>query len=189
LRLLKVFIDSITGISNLRGCKGVHWTSKHNFNLRAVLLDTKGPEIRTGKIKDGNKVLLEAGKELILTTDEEFKTSGTAEKIYITYKALCRTVKPGDVVLLSDGLIRLTVLDVGFNEVRCLINNTEQIGNKKGVNLPGLIVDLPALSSKDKEDLEFGVQNDVDFIAASFIRKPDDVVQIRQFVESKMILA
>lgn len=160
----------------------MHWSPSHNFNLRSVLLDTKGPEIRTGKMKDGKKVLLETGKEITLTTDKAFETTGTAEKIYITYDKLAETVKVGDTVLLSDGLITLTAVKVEGNEVRCVINNTEEIGNRKGVNLPGLIVELPALSEKDKSDLEFGVQHDVDFIAASFIRKASDVEQIKEFV-------
>lgn len=178
--------EALQRIEVLRSCRGVH--SKHNFNLRAVLLDTKGPEIRTGKMKDGNKVLLQTGNEITLTNDEAAKDCGTKEKIYITYKSLSTTVKQGDMILLSDGLIRLTVLHVNSQkkEVRCLINNTEELGNRKGVNLPGLIVDLPALSEKDKEDLEFGVKHDVDFIAASFIRKPSDVVQIRDYIASVM---
>lgn len=171
-----------TGINNLRACRGVHWSPTHNFNLRAVLLDTKGPEIRTGKMKDGKKIRLETGNEITLTTDRAFETIGTADKIYVTYDKLATTVKVGDTVLLSDGLIHLTAIHVDGNDVRCRINNTEEIGNRKGVNLPGLIVELPALSEKDKQDLDFGVQHDVDFIAASFIRKASDVEQIKTFV-------
>ncbi|TMW58962.1 hypothetical protein Poli38472_007107 [Pythium oligandrum] len=190
LRIMRInfshaeYDEALARINNLRSCRGVHWKPEKNFNLRAVLLDTKGPEIRTGKMRDSKKVKLEAGKEIVLTTDKAFETDGTAEKIYITYTKLTSTVKPGDTVLLADGLIHLTVLSVdGEHNVRCLINNTEEIGNRKGVNLPGLIVELPALSSKDKDDLEFGVKNDIDFIAASFIRKPSDVIEIREFVD------
>ncbi|DAZ93153.1 TPA: hypothetical protein N0F65_006352 [Lagenidium giganteum] len=178
--------EALMRIENLRACKGVHWSASQDFNLRAVLLDTKGPEIRTGKMAGGKKILLETGKHITLTNDEAFKTQGTPEKIYVTYKQLASTVKVGDTVLLADGLIRLTAVAVENNEVRCLINNTEELGNTKGVNLPGLIVELPALATKDKEDLEFGVKNDIDFIAASFIRKPEDVLEIREFVDQCM---
>ncbi|CCI50362.1 unnamed protein product [Albugo candida] len=180
--------EALQRIHNLRACRGVHSESQNTFNLRAVLLDTKGPEIRTGKMKNGKKVLLETGKEILLTNNKEFQEQGTAERIYITYPHLVDTVKSGDTVLLSDGLIRLNAIhvDKAKNEIRCVIQNTEELGNTKGVNLPGLQVNLPALSEKDKIDLMFGVQHDVDFIAASFIRKPSDVIEIREFVQSQM---
>lgn len=188
LRIMRInfshaeFDEAAMRIENLRKCRGVH--ASQDFNLRAVLHDTKGPEIRTGKMKGGNKVLLETGKEIVLTTDPAFETEGTADKIYVTYKALADTLSVGDTVLLADGLIRLTVVAVeASGDVRCVINNTEELGNRKGVNLPGLIVDLPALSEKDKRDLDFGVQHDIDFIAASFIRKASDVHEIRAFVD------
>lgn len=188
LRIMRInfshaeYDEALNRINNLRNSRGVHWSASHDFNLRAVLLDTKGPEIRTGKMKDGKKIRLETGKEIVLTTDKAFEVEGTPEKIYVTYEALTTTVKVGDTILLSDGLIDLTAVSVEGNEVRCRINNTEEIGNRKGVNLPGLIVDLPALSSKDKKDLEFGVINDVEFVAASFIRKASDVNEIRAFI-------
>ncbi|KAJ0400800.1 hypothetical protein ATCC90586_008087 [Pythium insidiosum] len=191
LRIMRInfshaeYDEALLRMKNLRACRGVHWSPEHNYNLRAVLLDTKGPEIRTGKMRDGKKIRLEAGKEIVLSTDAAVENDGTPEKIYVTYDKLATTVQPGDTVLLADGLIHLTVLEVESDkEVRCLIKNTEELGNKKGVNLPGLIVELPALSDKDKADLEFGVQNDIDFIAASFIRKPTDVLEIREFVQS-----
>ncbi|GLE07288.1 hypothetical protein PINS_up017418 [Pythium insidiosum] len=190
LRIMRInfshaeYEDARVRIENLRATRGVHWSPTHNYNLRAVLLDTKGPEIRTGKMRGGQKIRLEAGKEIVLTTDEAFKDDGTPEKIYITYKQLAQTVKPGDTVLIADGLFRLTVLKVeSQQEVRCLINNSEELGHRKGVNLPGLIVDLPALSEKDKQDLDFGVRHDIDFIAASFIRKPTDVLEMRAYVD------
>ncbi|TYZ57950.1 hypothetical protein PybrP1_002019 [[Pythium] brassicae (nom. inval.)] len=188
LRIMRInfshaeYDEALMRINHLRASRGVHWSPTHNFNLRSVLLDTKGPEIRTGKMKDGKKVLLETGKEVTLTTDPAFESSGTADKIFVTYDKLAATVKVGDTVLLADGLITLTAVHVAGGDVRCVINNTEEIGNRKGVNLPGLIVELPALSEKDKADLDFGVKHDVDFIAASFIRKASDVEQIRTFV-------
>jgi pyruvate kinase len=116
LRIMRInfshaeFDEAAMRIENLRKCRGVH--ASQDFNLRAVLHDTKGPEIRTGKMKGGNKVLLETGKELVLTTDPAFETEGTPDKIYVTYKALADTLSVGDTVLLADGLIRLTVVAV-----------------------------------------------------------------------------
>lgn len=187
LRIMRInfshaeYDEALLRMKNLRACQGVH--ASQNFNLRAVLHDTKGPEIRTGKMKGGDKILLETGKQIVLTTDPAFELEGTPDKIYVTYTKLPDTVKVGDTVLLSDGLIHLTVDEVKGNDVRCTINNTEKLGNRKGVNLPGLIVELPALSEKDKRDLDFGVKNDIDFIAASFIRKASDVHEIRKFVD------
>ncbi|KAI9919270.1 hypothetical protein PsorP6_017758 [Peronosclerospora sorghi] len=171
-------------IKNLRACQGVHAQAQSPFNLRAVLHDTKGPEIRTGKMLDGEKIVLEKGKTVVLTTDAAYEVTGTAAKFYVTYPQLAETVKVDDTVLLADGLVRLTCIDVGQGEITCRIENTEEIGNRKGVNLPGLVVDLPALSEKDRRDLDWGVQHDIDFIAASFIRKASDVHEIRSFVDA-----
>ncbi|KUF94262.1 hypothetical protein AM588_10009832 [Phytophthora nicotianae] len=189
LRIMRInfshaeYDEALLRVTNLRACRGVHAEGQAKFNLRAVLHDTKGPEIRTGKMRDGKKVKLESGKSVVLTTDPAFELEGTADKFYVTYQQLAETVKVGDTVLLADGLIRLTCTSVGKGEITCHIHNTEEIGNRKGVNLPGLIVDLPALSEKDKRDLDWGVQHDIDFIAASFIRKASDVNEIRSFVD------
>ncbi|KAH7491429.1 Pyruvate kinase [Phytophthora ramorum] len=189
LRIMRInfshaeYDEALLRVNNLRACRGVHAEGKAQLNLRAVLHDTKGPEIRTGKMLDGKKIRLEKGKSVVLTTDSAFELKGTADKFFVTYQELPQTVQVGDTVLLSDGLIRLTCTAVGQDEVTCTIENTEEIGNRKGVNLPGLIVTLPALSDKDKRDLDWGVQHDIDFIAASFIRKASDVHKIRAFVD------
>ncbi|KAE9201011.1 Pyruvate kinase [Phytophthora fragariae] len=188
LRIMRInfshaeYDEALLRVNNLRACRGVHAEGQAKFNLRAVLHDTKGPEIRTGKMLDGKKIRLEKGKSVVLTTDPAFEVQGTADKFYVTYQQLAETVKVGDTVLLSDGLIRLTCTAVGKGEITCEVENTEEIGNRKGVNLPGLIVELPALSEKDKRDLDWGVEHDIDFIAASFIRKASDVHEIRAFV-------
>uniref|UniRef100_A0AAV1UV78 Pyruvate kinase n=1 Tax=Peronospora matthiolae TaxID=2874970 RepID=A0AAV1UV78_9STRA len=189
LRIMRInfshaeYDEALLRIQNLRACRGVHAQGQSTFNLRAVLHDTKGPEIRTGKMLDGKKIFLEKGKTVVLTTDAEFELKGTADKFYVTYKQLTETVKVNDTVLLSDGLIRLTCVAVGKGEITCTVENSDELGNQKGVNLPGLKIDLPALSSKDKRDLDWSVKNDVDFIAASFIRKASDVKEIRTFVD------
>ncbi|OQS06151.1 pyruvate kinase [Thraustotheca clavata] len=175
-------------MSHLRASKGVH--AKHTgkeFNVRAVLLDTQGPEIRGGVFPE-KKINLTKGDNITLTTDLQYKEASTKDMLYVTYEQLPATVKVNDTVLLDDGLISLTVksIDVASGQVHCLIENSEVLGSRKGVNLPGLVVDLPALTEKDKQDVEFGVQHDMDFIAVSFVRKPEDVNDVKDFVNSVM---
>ena len=146
-----------------------------------VLLDTKGPEIRTGMLEGGGPVLLEAGNEIILTTDYDFK--GSAEKIAVSYADLAKDVKPGSKILCADGSVTFTVLecDVAKGEVRCKLENSAKLGERKNMNLPGVVVNLPTITEKDRHDLiEWGVKNNVDFIAASFVRKGSDVEYIRE---------
>jgi pyruvate kinase len=144
----------------------------------AVLLDTKGPEIRTVKLANGDDVLLKAGQEFTLTTDQ--RVVGDNTKVAVTYEGLAKDLSVGNTVLLDDGLIELTVKQVTDSEVICDVMNTGELGENKGVNLPGVKVQLPALSPKDKGDLVFGCEQGVDFIAASFIRKKEDVLEIRE---------
>ncbi|SHJ44608.1 pyruvate kinase [Geosporobacter subterraneus DSM 17957] len=146
----------------------------------AILLDTKGPEIRTGKFKDP-EVLLEQGKEYILTTRDIL---GDATISNISYEGLPADVVPGDRILIDDGLVELEVLEVvNDTDIRCHINNSGTIKNHKGVNVPGVKINLPAITKKDADDIIFGIQNGIDFIAASFVRKPQDVYEIRRILE------
>ncbi len=147
----------------------------------AILLDTKGPEIRTGKLENDQDVLLEAGNKIIVTTDYSF--IGNKDKIAISYPGLVNDLKPGNTILLDDGLIGLEVESISGNEITCLIKNTGELGGTKGVNLPGVSVGLPALSEKDKADLKFGCEQNVDFVAASFIRKASDVAEVRRVLD------
>lgn len=148
----------------------------------SILLDTKGPEIRTIKLENGNDVMLEAGQEFTITTDET--VVGNKNIVAVTYKAFARDLKAGDTILLDDGLIGLTVKSTTDTEVKCIVNNSGELGEKKGVNLPGVSVGLPALSEKDKSDLKFGCEQKVDFVAASFIRKKEDVMEIRSLLDA-----
>lgn len=143
----------------------------------ALMLDTKGPEIRTGKLVDGKPVELQAGKPFTLICDPAFV--GDATKVGIDYMSLPTTVKPGDRILVDDGLIALVVNKTSEGRVDCTIDNNGMLGQNKGVNLPGMIVDLPGVTEKDKADIAFGVEQDVDFIAASFIRTAAQVNEIR----------
>lgn len=145
----------------------------------AIMLDTKGPEIRTGYLKEG-KITLEAGKEVRLTTEV---MEGDAERFTINYAGIIQDLTVGDRILLDDGLIGLEVLELLETEIRCSILNTGELSNRKGVNIPGVPLSLPALNEQDHLDLLFGISQQVDFVAASFVRNADDVMQIRKILE------
>jgi len=145
----------------------------------AILLDTKGPEIRIGKLKE-EPIELVQDRHIILTTEE---IPGDAEKISVTYANLPRDVKPGSTILIDDGLIALTVVDVRGNEIECRIVNGGTLKSRKGVNVPGVRIALPGITEKDRADIIFGIEQGIDFIAASFVRKASDVLEIRQLLE------
>ncbi|MEW6661464.1 MAG: pyruvate kinase [Bacillota bacterium] len=147
----------------------------------AIMLDTKGPEIRTGLLKDGKAVLRE-GAELILTVEDVL---GDESRIAVSYKDLPKEVAPGDTILIDDGLISLEVKSVKGSEVSCAVLNGGEISNRKGVNLPGKEVNLPSITDKDIADIHFGIRQRVDFIAASFIRTASDVLAIRRILEEQ----
>ncbi|MCQ9278038.1 pyruvate kinase [Staphylococcus borealis] len=146
-----------------------------------ILLDTKGPEIRTHDMKDG-LIMLEKGKEVIISMSQ---VEGTPEKFSVTYEDLINDVQVGSYILLDDGLVELQVKDIDKTkgEVKCDILNTGELKNKKGVNLPGVKVNLPGITDKDADDILFGIKEDVDYIAASFVRRPSDVLDIREILE------
>ena len=148
----------------------------------ASLLDTKGPEIRTGKLKDGKKVTLKEGDLYTLTTEE---IVGDETRGYINYAGLAEDVKPGDRILIDDGLIELHVRKVNGTDIVCRIEKGGELGEKKGVNVPGVRVKLPALTDKDKEDIRFGVDAGFDFVAASFVRNADAIREIREILDEK----
>ncbi len=145
----------------------------------ALLLDTKGPEIRTGLLQDNATFELTAGDEITITTEE---TAGTLERIGISYKQLPDEVLPGNHIYIADGLIDLEVKTVTGCEVLCVVRSGGILGSRKNVNIPGVRVQLPAITDKDKADILFAVQEGMDFIAASFIRTPRNVEEIRQIL-------
>jgi len=145
----------------------------------AIMLDTKGPEIRTGLLKEG-KITLETGKEFILTTEE---IEGTSERVTVNYSGLTKDIQIGEHILLDDGLIALKVQKVEGTEIYCHVLNGGELSNRKGVNVPGVNIKLPAITEKDIEDIKFGIEQEVDFIAASFIRSAGDVLEIRKILE------
>ena len=146
----------------------------------AMLLDTKGPEIRTGLLVDHKKVTLEAGKEIILTTED---IEGTAEKVSITYKKLYEDVKAGDTILVDDGLMELRVKEIAGEDIICEIINGGELSERKGCNVPGVRTQLPAITDKDIEDIVWGIGQGFDVIAASFIRDAAGVYQIKDLLK------
>ena len=145
----------------------------------AILLDTKGPEIRTGKLKDGKKVMLEEGRDFVLTTEE---ITGDEKRVSITYSGLTEDVTPGKKILIDDGLIELDVKSIHGSDIVCTVLNGGELGEKKGVNVPNVPVRLPAITEKDREDLKFGVEQGIDFIAASFVRNAECIIEIRSWL-------
>lgn len=145
----------------------------------AILLDTKGPEIRTGKLKEDSYELVQ-DETIVLTTEELI---GDNKRVSVTYKDLPRDVHVGSTILIDDGLIGLTVTDIRGSDIECRIVNGGTIKGKKGVNVPGVRISLPGITEKDANDIIFGIQQGVDFIAASFVRKASDVLEIRQLLE------
>lgn len=148
----------------------------------AILLDTKGPEIRTIKLKDGQDVALKTGQTFTLTTDKT--VIGDETRVAVTYEGLPNDLKVGNTVLIDDGLIGMKVTEVRAAEVICEVLNDGDLGENKGVNLPGVVTNLPALAEKDKADLIFGADVGVDYVAASFIRKRSDVEEIRAHLDA-----
>jgi pyruvate kinase len=145
----------------------------------AILLDTKGPEIRTGLLEGGEKVTLKEGDPFILTTE---KITGNAGRVSVSYADMPHDLKEGDTVLIDDGLIELQVTEINGPEICCWVINGGELGERKGVNLPNVSVNLPAITEKDKEDILFGIEQDIDYIAASFVRKADDIREIKGFL-------
>jgi len=145
----------------------------------ALLLDTKGPEIRLKKFK-GGKIVLNQGQKFTLTTKD---VEGDENIASVTYPDLPSDVKKGDRILIDDGLIELRVTETSDTEVICDVIDGGEVSDKKGINLPGITVGIPFLSDIDRADLLFGIKNDFDYIAASFVRNAEDVKQIKTFLE------
>lgn len=146
----------------------------------AALLDTKGPEIRTGLLKDEKKVTLVAGQTYTLTTREII---GDDKIGHINYDGLNDDVNTGNRILIDDGLIELEVQEVNGTDIVCKVLNGGELGMRKGVNVPNVKIKLPALTEKDKADIRFGIEQGFDFIAASFVRTADAVKEIRAMLD------
>lgn len=145
----------------------------------AILLDTKGPEIRIGKLRE-EPIELVQDEHITLTTEEIL---GDTKRISVTYDRLPQDVSVGSTILLDDGLIELRVLNVSGTEIDCVIVNGGTLKSRKGVNVPGVRTSLPGITEKDAADIRFGIEQGIDFIAASFVRKAGDVLEIRELLE------
>ena len=190
--VLAALIDAGMNVARFNFSHGDHEEQKKRFvELKharnkakkpvAALLDTKGPEIRLKDFKDG-KVMLEKGQDFTLTTRE---IDGNEKEVSITYKQLVQDVKAGDNILLDDGLIGLEVKEVTDTDIICTVLNGGPVSNHKGVNVPNVSLSLPFISEKDRDDIIFGLKTGYDFIAASFTRNADDIMQIRKIMEEE----
>jgi pyruvate kinase len=146
-----------------------------------ILADLQGPKIRTGVLKDHRPVMLETGKRLTITPEQ---IEGTAERVSTVFTTLADNLKRGDQVLLSDGLIELRVLELKGADVVTEIVNGGVLGEKKGINLPGVAIKVPSLTEKDEEDLEFALKEGVDIVAVSFVQTADDVRYVKGRIEA-----
>ncbi|CAG8649232.1 9770_t:CDS:2, partial [Acaulospora colombiana] len=151
----------------------------------AIALDTKGPEIRTGQMRDNVELPITAGHEMTFSTDEKYADICDLEVMYIDYKNLTKVIEVGKNIFVDDGILSFEVLEVHDDHLKVRALNNGKLCSKKGVNLPQTDVDLPAVSEKDKQDLLFGVENDVDMIFASFIRTGQDIRDIRSILGKK----
>lgn len=146
----------------------------------AILLDTRGPEIRTGTLVGGSPVQLCAGDSLVLT---ERVVDGTAQVITQTCAGLANVVAPGEAILLDDGLIELAVDALEGSDIRCTVRNSGLLGECKSINLPNTSVPLPVMTDQDRADIVFGIEQDIDFVAASFVRSAEGVRELRRFLD------
>lgn len=189
--LLKKLIENGMDVARFNFSHGDHEEQKSRMDLlkelrqelntnTAILLDTKGPEIRTGVLKGGKRIMLKAGEQFTLTTEE---IEGDESKVSITYEGLVQDVDAGRVILIDDGLIELKVVGKSEKEIFCEVINGGELGERKGVNVPNVAVRLPAITEKDKDDIRFGVEQGIDFIAASFVRNAECVLEIKAYLK------
>jgi pyruvate kinase len=148
----------------------------------AIMLDTKGPEIRIKDFETG-QAELKMGQEFILTTRE---VQGNENVVSVSYGQFAKDIKPGDRILIDDGLISMEAVEIiKGTDVKCLVKNGGILKNKKGINVPDVQINLPTLTDRDISDIKFGIEQGIDYIAASFIRKKDDVAEIRKILEEE----
>ena len=189
--VMKSLVKNGMNVARFNFSHGDHEEQRERMNLLknvreeldrpvAILLDTKGPEIRTGLLEGGKKVTLREGSEFILYTEE---MTGNETGCCVTYPGLAKDVKPGDRILIDDGLIELKVKQIKSGNIVCHVENGGELGERKGVNVPNVKVKLPAVTEKDIDDILFGIQQDIDFIAASFIRSAKGVKEIRKILK------
>ncbi|MFR5602324.1 MAG: pyruvate kinase [Lachnospiraceae bacterium] len=189
--LMKALAENGMDVARFNFSHGDHEEQRNRLNLLkevreevdipiAALLDTKGPEIRTGLLKDEKKVNLITGQSYTLTTRD---IVGDDQIGHINYSGLNQDVVPGNKILIDDGLIELEVVEVNDTDIHCTVINGGELGMRKGVNVPNVKIKLPGLTEKDKADILFGIEEGFDFIAASFVRTADVIYEIRKILE------
>ncbi|MBQ4340590.1 MAG: pyruvate kinase, partial [Firmicutes bacterium] len=187
--ILRQMINAGMDVMRLNFSHGSHEEHKERIDMMkelrqetgrhiGIMLDTKGPEIRTGVFE--SPVVLEQGQRFVLTARD---IVGNKEGCSVTYKELPKDISAGGRIMIDDGLIELKVESVDGTDINCIVINSGTVSSRKGINLPGVRTNLPAITDKDKEDLIFGASCGVDFIAASFVRKPEDVKLIRGILD------
>ena len=152
--------------------------AEHRGKAIAVLLDLQGPKIRTGKFANGSAEL-RTGAEFTITTEPVL---GDEKRVSTTYASLPKDVKIGDQILLDDGYLSLAVTGVSDHEVRTVVVTGGVLKNNKGINLPGVEVSAPALTEKDRQDVGFALRYNVDYVALSFVRRPEDVIEAKRLL-------
>ena len=145
----------------------------------AILLDTQGPEIRIGKFAE-NQIFLDKGQEFTLTNSDDL---GDKTKVSITYKTLYQEIDVGRTILVNDGTIELKVKEIKDKDIVCEVIQGGKLTNRKSINIPDFIVTLPGITEKDIADIKYGITAGFDYIAASFVRKPQDVIEIREVLK------
>ncbi|HET7108270.1 MAG TPA: pyruvate kinase [Candidatus Acidoferrum sp.] len=189
-RMIRRLIEAGMDVARLNFSHGTHQTHAQSIAMVhaaaaelgktvGILADLQGPKIRTGALAGGGTVTLRSGQLFIITTA---KILGDSTRVNTTFRPLPREVKSGDRILLSDGLIELRVEKIRGPEVICRVVNGGQLGEHKGINLPGVKLRVPALTPKDRADLRFALSQNVDFIAASFVRRPEDVLLAKALI-------
>lgn len=190
--ILKEMILSGMNVARFNFSHGTHEEHKNRLDMLrgvsaqlgmpvATLMDTKGPEIRLGQFKGGRAALEKDG--IFILTDED--DPGDETHVSISFKTLYEDLGPGDRVLLDDGLIELRVQSIEGHQIVCRIVNGGEISDHKGVNIPGIMLSMPYISKRDHDDLLFAIEQDFDFLAASFVRTADDVAEIRKILDSR----
>lgn len=189
--VLEKLVSSGMNVARLNFSHGSHEEHKKKIDLIkeirrekgepiALLLDTKGPEVRIKQFQEGEIELTE-GESFALTTKD---IKGDKERVAVTFDNLPNELKVGNIVLIDDGLIQLKVEKIEGTEIYCIVENGGTLKNNKSINLPDVNINLPAITEKDKKDIEFGIREKMDFIAASFVRKAEDVLEIRKVLEA-----
>src|SRR5208282_3689820 len=189
-RIIKELLRAGMDVARLNFSHGSHEEHAHNIAMlreaaaqlrkpMAILADLQGPKIRTGVLASGGPVMLRAGQEFVITTA---RILGDSTRVNTTFTPLPREVHKGDRILLSDGLIELRVAQVRGANVICEVVNGGALGEHKGINLPGIKLKVPALTPKDREDLAFALKHGANYIAVSFVRRPEDVLLAKSLV-------